>query len=432
MKIAIYTLGCKVNQADSQSIQEMFIQAGCEVVAPEEQADVYIINTCVVTNVGQNKSKQTIRRFIRNNPQALIVVTGCYPQTAEQEVKQIEGVHLIVGNQNRAQLVPLVLEQLRAQQPQQASTVENIFAAADFEQMPTGTHTDKTRAFLKIQEGCNQFCSYCIIPYARGRLRSRSLEDIRTQVELLTQQGFREVVLLGIHLGAYGKELAGSNNLADAVHAALSVPELQRLRLGSLECIEIDDALLDIMATEPRLAKHLHLPLQSGSDSVLKAMNRPYTTAEFRALVEKIRQRVPDIAITTDVIVGFPGETAQEFEQTYQFCSSLGFAKMHIFPFSKRQGTPAETMPNQLSKLQKQERATTLGQLDESMQTEFLQQFIGSQQTVLIEQQKDGIYEGYTSNYIRIYIASETDISNQLLTVQATELYKDGLMAKII
>ena len=432
MKIAIYTLGCKVNQADSQSIQEMFIQAGCEIVAPEEQADVYIINTCVVTNVGQNKSKQTIRRFIRNNPQALIVVTGCYPQTAEQEVKQIEGVHLIVGNQNRAQLVTLVLEQMRAQQPQQASTVDNIFAVTDFEQMPTGTHTDKTRAFLKIQEGCNQFCSYCIIPYARGRLRSRSLEDIRTQVELLTRQGFHEVVLLGIHLGAYGKELNNSTGLADAVQAALSVPELQRLRLGSLECIEIDDTLLELMAMEPRLAKHLHLPLQSGSDNVLKAMNRPYTTAEFRSLLEKIRQRVPDIALTTDVIVGFPGETAQEFEETYRFCQSLGFAKMHIFPFSKRQGTPAETMPNQLSKFQKQERATALGALDETMQTEFLQQFIGSCQTVLIEQQKDGIYSGYTSNYIRIYISSQTDITNQMLTVQATELYKDGLRANIV
>lgn len=429
MKVAIYTLGCKVNQADSQSIQELFLRAGCTIVTPEESADVYIINTCVVTNVGQNKSKQTIRRFIRNNPQALIVVTGCYPQTAEQEVRAIPGIHLVVGNQERAQLVPTVLAHFeKAEQP--ASLVHNIFDATAFEEMPTGAHTDKTRAFLKIQEGCNQFCSYCIIPYARGRLRSRSLADIRQQVELLVAQGFKEVVLLGIHLGAYGKELNTNVSLYDAVQAALSVPSLQRLRLGSLECIEVDERLLELLASEPRLAKHLHLPLQAGSNDILQAMNRPYSAQEFRALVEKIRGRIPDIAITTDVILGFPGESEQHFAQTYAFCEQLAFAKMHIFPFSKRRGTPAELMPNQLSKAQKQERAATLGQLDERLQAKFLNKFIGQRQTVLFEHGTDGEYNGYTSNYLRVYLRSDQELTNQLLPVQPVKLYKDGLWAE--
>ncbi len=429
MKIAIFTLGCKVNQADSHSLQELFVQAGFEIVEADAPADVYIINTCVVTNVGQQKSRQVIRRFIKNNPKALVVVTGCYPQTANEEVESIEGVGLIVGNQNRAEIVSLVEGALADRKP--LNTVRSISNAVVFEDIPSGKHADKTRAFLKIQEGCNQFCTYCIIPYARGRLRSRSLESIREEVGSLTAQGFREVVLLGIHLGAFGKEVADDVDLAAAVRVALSVHELQRLRLGSLECIEIGESLLELMATEERLAKHLHLPLQSGCNPILRAMNRPYTTEEFAELVADIRRIIPDIAITTDIIVGFPGETTEMFEETLEFARRMKFAKIHIFPFSKRKGTPAESMKGQVSKLEKQARANRLGTLDEHLHQEFLQSCIGKPQVVLFEQQKDGLYSGYTSNYARVYMNSTVDICNSFCTVYPTELYQDGLKAEI-
>lgn len=434
LKIAIYTLGCKVNQADSQSIKEMFLKAGCEIVEPEEDADVYIINTCVVTNVGQKKSKQHINHFIANRPNSLLVVTGCYPQTAEEEVKALKGIDLIVGNQDRANLFNMVMEQVKHRQPQKINLVRDIGAAREFEQLPAGTSNDKTRAFLKIQEGCNQYCSYCIIPYARGPLRSRSLDDITAQVELLTEKGFKEVVLLGIHLGAYGKETGSTTTLYDAVKAALAVPALQRLRLGSLECIEIDDRLLDLIANEPRIAKHLHLPLQSGADSILRAMKRPYTTQEFATLVEKIRSKVPTISITTDVIVGFPGETEELFQDTYEFCKQLKFADIHIFPFSKRQGTPAETMPDQVTRRQKELRSDALRKLKSAMKNEFAKQFVGTEQAVLIEQvSKAGYSNGYTSNYIRVYVKLPTDSSNELVNVQILDnIHQDGINAKII
>lgn len=431
MKIAIHTLGCKVNQSDSQSIQEMFVQAGCEAVSPEDEADVYIINTCVVTDAGQKKSKQQINHFAATRPNSLLVVTGCYPQTAEQDVKAIKGVDLIVGNQDRANIVKIVLEQVQQRQPEQVNLVRDIFSNKEFEQLPIGL-ADKTRAFLKIQEGCNQFCSYCIIPYARGHLRSRSLADITAQTKLLTQKGFKEVVLLGIHLGAYGKETGAGITLYDAVKAALAVPELPRLRLGSLECIEIDDRLLELIVSEPRMTKHLHLPLQSGSDAVLRAMNRPYTAEQFKALVDKIRSQVPDIAITTDVIVGFPGETDEYFAETRAFCKELSFANIHVFPFSKRKGTPAENMPDQITKRQKVDRADTMRKLKGSAQKKFLRQLIGQSQQVLIEYIKDGMYSGYTSNYARIYVQSDQDIKNTIVDVRPISIYEDGLLAEII
>lgn len=426
MKIAIFTLGCKVNQADSQSIQELFLAAGYELVAPEETADIYIINTCVVTNVGQQKSRQIIRRFIGRNPQALIVVTGCYPQTAPEEVREIAGVDLIVGNQDRDKLVTLVGAALIAKTPQAA--VRNIAEVQGFEELPIGLHGDKTRAFLKIQEGCNQFCSYCIIPYARGRLRSRSLTDIKKQVESLVAQGFKEVVLLGIHLGAYGKELSDGTNLTQAVKTALSVHGLQRLRLGSLECIEVDEELLMLMEQDSRFARQLHLPLQAGTDSVLKAMNRPYTTYEFAALVHRIQSRIPDIAITTDIIVGFPGETEADFTATCELAQQLGLAKIHIFPFSKRQGTPAARMSGQISRTVKKDRAQRLAELDEQLHRSFLEKFVGTRQQVLFEQDKQGEAVGYTGNYIRVYMPGEAKMTNELCQVCAIKLYKDGLL----
>ena len=341
-KIAFYTLGCKVNQADTASMENLFLRSGHQLVSFDGEADVYIINTCVVTNTGQRKSRQTIHRAIRKNPNALIVVTGCYPQTAAEEVKAIAGVDMIIGNQDRAQIVQLVEERLAHRQTDTLDAVHKLTASTAFEEMAAGDITDKTRAFLKIQEGCNQFCTYCIIPYARGPLRSRSLESIRTETQRLISAGFKEIVLIGIHLGCYGKENPDGPTLYDAVKTVLDVPGVQRLRLGSLESVEVEPRLLTLMQEDARFCRHLHLPLQSGCDKTLQAMNRPYTTEKFKTLLADIKTRVPDIAITTDVIAGFPGETEADFETTCKFAESCGFSKMHIFPFSARKGTPAE------------------------------------------------------------------------------------------
>ena len=385
-KIAFYTLGCKVNQADTASMENLFLRSGHQLVSFDGEADVYIINTCVVTNTGQRKSRQTIHRAIRKNPNALIVVTGCYPQTAAEEVKAIAGVDMIIGNQDRAQIVQLVEERLAHRQTDTLDAVHKLTASTAFEEMAAGDITDKTRAFLKIQEGCNQFCTYCIIPYARGPLRSRSLESIRTETQRLISAGFKEIVLIGIHLGCYGKENPDGPTLYDAVKTVLDVPGVQRLRLGSLESVEVEPRLLTLMQEDARFCRHLHLPLQSGCDKTLQAMHRPYTTAKFKTLLADIKTKVPDIAITTDVIVGFPGETEADFETTCKFAESCGFSKMHIFPFSARKGTPAEKFAGAVTEAVKKERADILGKIDETMHKTFLQGMVGQNAEVLFEQ----------------------------------------------
>lgn len=415
-KIAFMTLGCKVNQADTAGMQQLFRQAGYEIGEFSESADIYVVNTCVVTNAGQHKSRQMIRRAVRKNTAALVVVSGCYPQTAAEEVKAIEGVDLIVGTQDRSRMVELVEEALRrkAVSGDGSGDTANLHGGRDAgqntarslprtsavddevrpwskgarfeEELAGGNELDKTRAYLKVQEGCNQYCSYCIIPYARGPLRSRSLQSIRAEVERLCRIGYQEVVLIGIHLGCYGKELADGTGLYHAVQAALSVPELQRLRLGSLESVEVEDRLLDLMAQDPRLCPHLHLPLQSGCNKVLREMNRPYTTETFTELLGKIRARVPNVAVTTDVITGFPGETEEEFAETMRFAERCGFAKMHIFPYSMRRGTPAAQRKDQVPEAVKRRRAERLAELDQRMQRAYLEQNVGRTVQVLVEQ----------------------------------------------
>lgn len=482
-KIAFMTLGCKVNQADTASMQMLFRQAGYEVCEFTEPADVYVVNTCVVTNTGQHKSRQMIRRAIRRERDALIVVTGCYPQTAAEEVRAIEGVDLLIGTQDRAKIVELVeaaLERKRNAEPGKnwqteesecdRSTVLNNetsfeaesvaterqapsrYSAADvkvrpwgkevrFEEMSGGNEEDKTRAYLKIQEGCNQYCSYCIIPYARGPLRSRSLESIRAEIARLTAAGYQEVVLIGIHLGCYGKEMQDGTTLYDAVEAALSVPELQRLRLGSLESVEVEDRLLDLMTADPRLCPHLHLPLQSGCDRVLKDMHRPYDTQKFKTLLEQIRKKLPAIAITTDVIVGFPGETDEDFAETCRFVQECGFAKMHIFPYSMRKGTPAAARRDQIPEPVKRRRAEQLAEIDRQMQQAYFSQNAGTVHTVLAEQPVKNaqaeagntpLLEGLTENYIRVEFAGEPSLCGKMLTVKITEAAIDKCKAVIL
>lgn len=433
-KIAFYTLGCKVNQADTASMENLFLRSGHQLVSFDGEADVYIINTCVVTNTGQRKSRQTIHRAIRKNPNALIVVTGCYPQTAAEEVKAIVGVDMIIGNQDRAQIVQLVEERLAHRQTDTLDAVHKLTASTAFEEMAAGDITDKTRAFLKIQEGCNQFCTYCIIPYARGPLRSRSLESIRTETQRLISAGFKEIVLIGIHLGCYGKENPDGPTLYDAVKTVLDVPGVQRLRLGSLESVEVEPRLLTLMQEDARFCRHLHLPLQSGCDKVLQAMHRPYTTAKFKTLLADIKTRVPDIAITTDVIVGFPGETEADFETTCKFAESCGFSKMHIFPFSARKGTPAEKFAGAVTEAVKKERADILGRIDETMHKTFLQAMVGQNAEVLFEQPAgEGYFEGLTGNYQRVFVnCGGKNLGGEILPVKITAFDGEKLLGEII
>lgn len=433
-KIAFYTLGCKVNQADTASMENLFLRSGHQLVSFDGEADVYIINTCVVTNTGQRKSRQTIHRAIRKNPNALIVVTGCYPQTAAEEVKAIAGVDMIIGNQDRAQIVQLVEERLAHRQTDTLDAVHKLTASTAFEEMAAGDITDKTRAFLKIQEGCNQFCTYCIIPYARGPLRSRSLESIRTETQRLISAGFKEIVLIGIHLGCYGKENPDGPTLYDAVKTVLDVPGVQRLRLGSLESVEVEPRLLTLMQEDARFCRHLHLPLQSGCDKTLQAMHRPYTTAKFKTLLADIKTRVPDIAITTDVIAGFPGETEADFETTCKFAESCGFSKMHIFPFSARKGTPAEKFAGAVTEAVKKERADILGEIDETMHKTFLQAMVGQNAEVLFEQPAgEDYFEGLTGNYQRVFVkCGGRNLGGEILPVKITAFDGEKLLGEII
>lgn len=435
-KIAFYTLGCKVNQADTASMEGIFRAAGYAVVPFGEPADVYLVNTCVVTNTGQRKSRQIINRAVRHNPLSLVVVTGCYPQTAPEEVRAISGVDVIIGNQERARIVELVNEALEHKQTEILDNVQQMTVDTKFEELGVGTETDKTRAFLKIQEGCNQYCTYCIIPFARGPLRSRSLESIREEVGKLVVAGYKEVVLIGIHLGCYGKELAREGRhvtLYDAVQAALSVEGVQRVRLGSLESVEVEMRLLQLMAREPRLLRHLHLPLQSGCDKILRAMHRPYDTQRFSRLLADIRAQVPDVAITTDIIVGFPGETEEDFAVTLDFAKKCGFAKMHIFPYSKRKGTPAAEMPQQVDEAVKSERAARLAQVDDALHQSTLAAMVGKLEEVLFEQPVDAAHmEGLCGPYLRVVAAGGAELANQIAKVKITGVQDDYLVGELV
>lgn len=415
-------------------MEKLFRVADYQLVSFNSDADIYVINTCVVTNMGQKKSRQIIHRAIRKNPEALIVVTGCYPQTAAEEVKAIEGVDLILGNQDRGKIVELVEEALHVQRVDTADGVRKLTASTKFEELSADEETNKTRAFFKIQEGCNQFCTYCIIPYARGPLRSRRLENITEEVTKLVDAGFKEVVLIGIHLGAYGHELQDGTNLTKAVQAALAVKGLRRLRLGSLESVEVEDDLLDLIEADKRVCRQLHLPLQSGSDEVLARMHRPYTTQKFSELLTRIRSRICDIAITTDVIVGFPGETEESFAETKRFISECGFMKTHIFPFSPRKGTPAATYDGVVPENIKQERANELSMLDRINHENFAKKMLNKTVEVLFEQEyQAGIVEGLSDNYLRVFVSGSKELLvGKIFSVKITGIHAEGVIGELI
>lgn len=427
-RAAFATLGCKVNQYETESMEGLFKTYGYELVSFSEEADVYVINTCSVTQLGEKKSRQLIRRAHRMNPQAIVAVTGCYAQAEAETIRAMEGVGVVIGTRERGRIVELVEEVMASGQAQ--NVVGNIMEADTFEDIPLTQWPLRTRAFLKIQEGCTNFCTYCIIPYTRGPLRSRPVDSIREEARRLAEGGFHEIVLTGIHLGAYGRDLTEDIDLADAAKAVLESGQVKRLRIGSLESIEVSPKLLDLLKKDDRICHHLHLPLQAGHDTVLKAMNRHYTAAEFKELLAHLLAEVPDLAITTDIIVGFPGETDEIFEETLAYVESLPLAGMHVFPYSRRKGTPAASYPNQVEESVKKERAHRMGQLAEKKARSYAETWLGKDVEILVERCSGGRIEGLSPQYIRIYAEGRAE-EGTFLTVCPQKVTEAGLLAVV-
>ena len=416
--VAFYTLGCKVNQYETEAISEIFRKKGYTVVDFDDSSDVYVINTCTVTGLSARKSRQAIRRAKSRNPDSIVAVVGCYSQTAPQEVESIEGVDLVMGTRDRKGIVEHV-ERIKSGSGR-LSLVEDIMAARDFEELGVDTYKEHTRAFLKIQEGCSQFCSYCIIPYARGPIRSRRREDVLAEVRKLAESGFREVVLTGIHLASYGKDLKGTS-LIDIIHNIHDIDGIDRIRLGSVEPGTISAEFVESVRKLRKLCPHYHISLQSGCDDTLKRMNRRYTTSQYRGIITLLRENIPDVAVTTDVMVGFPGETDREFEQTYSFLNEISFAKMHVFKYSPRKGTPAAGFPGQVGSEAKEERSKRLMELSDSKATEFNSGFVGRIMPVLVEQEVNsskGFVEGLTANYIRTVSKGDNSYRGKIVDVR--------------
>jgi threonylcarbamoyladenosine tRNA methylthiotransferase MtaB len=435
-RVAFHTLGCKVNQEETASLMEMFRKRGFQLVDFKSPADVYIINTCTVTHTADQKSRQMIRRAISRQPDALVAVVGCYSQVSPDDVLAIPGVDLVVGTRGRAKLVDLVediLEKKRAGEfGKEVNAVDSLESDLEFEQLPLPDNPQRTRAFLKIEDGCDQYCAYCIIPDARGPVRSLSPDLVKEQLGELICAGYREVVLTGVHTSAYGKDLSVGINLAALLRDLVKMPGDFRIRLSSVEPVDVSEELLEVMASSSRICRHLHLPLQSGDDEILEMMQRPYTTADYSELFLKAIKMIPDLAVTTDVMVGFPGETDRHFENTYDFIASLPFRDLHVFKYSPRPGTPAAEMSGQVKPRNKDERSRRLRELADTKARAFAEGALGETLDVLVERsykKRPGYWQGITDNYLRVIFPSqEKELRGELLPVRMIRLAEEDLI----
>ncbi|MBS4960152.1 MAG: tRNA (N(6)-L-threonylcarbamoyladenosine(37)-C(2))-methylthiotransferase MtaB [Clostridiales bacterium] len=429
-KVASFALGCKVNQYESEAISELFQQKGYEIVGIDDKADVYVINTCSVTNLGDKKSRQLIRKVRRQNPAAIVVAAGCYAQVAPQELEKIEGINLILGTKGRKEIVDLVENYHK--EAGIGCYVGDIRHETEFEHLSVQSLRNRTRAYLKIQDGCNQYCSYCIIPYARGPVRSRDPEDIIKEVQVLAENGFKEIVLTGIHVASYGKDL-DQMNLLSIIEQVHQVEGIERIRFSSIEPNIITEEFIEGLKYLPKVCSHFHLSLQSGCDKTLKEMNRKYTTERYRQAVQMLRDFRKDVAVTTDIIVGFPGETEEDFEQCRSFAEEINFAKIHVFPYSPKKGTPAAVRKDQVDGETKTKRSKILLEVSDKSKEKFMKKLQGHKHLVLFEQEiTPGIYEGYTSNYMRVLARSTKEIGNHILPVQIGEMEGDSLWGDIL
>ncbi|WP_301860120.1 tRNA (N(6)-L-threonylcarbamoyladenosine(37)-C(2))-methylthiotransferase MtaB [uncultured Megasphaera sp.] len=419
--IAFATLGCRVNQYDTDSMRGLFLARGFSDADFNGIADVYVINTCSVTQMGEKKSRQLIRRAKKNNPQSVVVVTGCYAQLSPELLAAMEGVDAVVGTNEKKGIVSIVQQLLQHRGTQTVQAVHNVMKDNEFEEIPLyPSAVEHTRADLKIQEGCNNFCTYCIIPYTRGGLKSRHPDAVVAEAKRLLQFGFKEIVLTGIHLGAYGRDLPEKPSLALILRRLLAETDVPRIRMGSVESLEVDEDLIAVINSSERICPHLHLPLQSGSNTILKAMNRQYTAEEYEALLTTLRSRIHGLTVSTDLILGFPGETDALFQETMTLLKRLQFSHIHAFPYSPRQGTPAAIMKDQVEQAVKKQRVELVNTLSERQKATLLQQMIGQTVHVLIEQQDGDRGEGFSENYERVCVCGLQ--GNQVGSIVAVRL----------
>lgn len=422
MKAAICTLGCKVNIYESEYIISVLKTHGYEIVDFEDEADIYIINTCTVTNTSDVKSRKMIHMAKKKNPSSLVIAMGCYSQLKPEMLE--DSADIILGNKDKSKIIEYIEEYQKNKGPiQRIYQLEN----ESFESMEITSLSSHTRAFVKIEDGCDAFCSYCIIPYTRGPIRSKKEENVIKEVQNLVSRGYKEIVLTGIHTGKYGKDLG--TNLYKLLQKLVQIPNLYRIRISSIEINELTEELLQLVKDSPIIARHFHIPLQSGSDDILKAMNRKYDTKYFLEKVKALRQIDEDISLTTDLIVGFPGETEENFEETYEFLKKVNFSKIHTFPYSKRDNTKAAEMKNQIDGITKKRRVHQILELSSTLEKEYANKFLNKQVEILTEEFKNGYTIGHTSNYLKIYVPQDLPL-NKIIKVQIKEVNQDKIFAK--
>lgn len=423
MNFNILTLGCKVNQYESQAMREDMLRHGFSASNSPETADITIINTCTVTSVSDAKNRKLISRVRRANPNGIIVLTGCMPQAFPEEEKNFKNCDIVLGNARRSELVPSIQRFLAEKHPF-VSITEHEGKYEIFESMAVSGFDEHTRAFIKIEDGCNRFCSYCIIPYARGRVRSKPLPELKTELEAISARGYKEIVLVGINLSAYGQ--GEDFCLADAVECACNIHGIERVRLGSIEPEQMDAELISRLAAQPKFCPQFHLSLQSGCDKTLKAMNRHYNSADYMEIVDNLRAAFDNPSFTTDVMVGFAGESEEDFNASMSFVERVGFAKVHVFPYSQRKGTVAADAPNQVSPAEKDKRAALMGKLVEKSREKFLESQVGLTEEVLFERLRNGVLEGYTKNYTPVRVVCDNaELCGKIYRVRLTKAHKD-------
>lgn len=432
MKVALYTLGCRVNSYESEAMAEKFIKEGYEVVSFDEFSDVYVINTCTVTNMGDKKSRQMIGRARRHNPEAIIAVVGCYSQIASDEIAQIEGVDVVLGSRNKGDIVYWVNR--AREESKQVVEVKDVLKNNKFEQLAINEYQDKTRAFLKIQDGCNRFCSYCLIPFARGGVCSKEPEKILKEVKELSKNGFKEIILSGVHTASYGVDLEGNWDLVKILEEINKIEGIERIRIGSIDPTFFTEGVIERICNLEKMCPHFHLSLQSGCDATIRRMNRKYTAQEYKDVVENLRKYMKDVSITTDIIVGFPGESNVEFEATYEFLKGIKLSKMHIFKYSKRTGTKAAEMPFQVDGIIKEERSKKLIELNNALEVEFMEKFLGREMRVLYEEAisgKENTYVGYTENYIKVITESDENLEGKIVPTKLAAVKQENMVGII-
>lgn len=436
-KVAFYTLGCKVNQYETEGMIDLFKNAGYKIVDFQEKADYYIINSCTVTNQAASKSRKRVRRAKRRNPASKVVMVGCYPQAFTEEVEEIKEIDYIIGSEGKKNIVNLLEEKEEENDKEiHLKNIKDFKYIRNFEDMHLNEVNEMTRANVKIEDGCDQFCSYCIIPYARGPIKSRNLDSILNEIKELVKNGVKEIVLTGTHLGKYGLDNYKNNKLSSLVEKIIDIDGEFRIRLSSLEVTEIDEKLIKLIKENDKLCSHLHIPLQNGSNVILRAMNRPYKTEEFADIINNIRNEIPEIAISTDIIVGFPGESDKDFERTYNFIEKMEFSRLHIFPFSPRRGTPAADMKPKIPDQIKKKRSNELIKLNKKMMKTYQKKFINKKSRVVIEEKRDtktNMLTGVTDNYLHVLIDDKDKFRNSLKEVKLLKTYNfNKVIAKII